>query len=222
MAGTKRKSSTISSSKLKRYKQFTASRPSVTTLVKRILNKQSEKKELSNYNGPASAGNVISNSGFVFCVNQVAEGADSNTRIGRRITGGSCEIDYQINNSVALDSGFVALVYDSQPNASNATFGTIFDQSAGQPAGLSFKNTTNYDARFKILWVDHYTVSPGGPQVYKRRKYYNTSALAYEFNGSTASTPSTGALYLTYGSANPVTANLSNITFNTKFKFHDM
>ena len=95
-----------------------------------------------------------------------------------------------------MDTGFVALVWDKQPNAGTAGFSTIYDTSAS-PIGLNFKQVSTSKDRFVILWQDDWICQNSGPGNSKascNKKHYNLpDKFLQEFSGS-GSTLTSGAL----------------------------
>lgn len=197
---------------------FKASLPAV---VKRILSSQMETKEVSAYQVTIP----IPASGLTSILNNIAEGLDINNRVGRTVCSKNILIDYYITpptTASLIDSGFAALVYDSQSNSTAATFGNIFDISVAPP-GLSFKNTlSGTDKRFRVCWIEHYSVQSGGNS-FKVRKFWKCQDGKVEFNTSASAIAITGAYYLLFGSTNNTGSGLSSasITYNAKYQYTD-
>lgn len=168
----------------------------------------------------------VTQTGTVVLLNSVAEGDDVNNRIGRKVNVKQIDIMYHLV-STAIDSAQVALVYDSQPNASNATYSQIFDLTASNPAGMAFKNTATFNKRFKVFWMDQQPDSDGSadPTNYiDRKRHFIKVPEAFQqvkYAGTTATTPNTGAWYLVFGAVNNTTTTM-NIRYTCKFQYTDM
>jgi len=120
-----------------------------------------------------------------------------------------------------LDTGFVALVYDSQPNGTTPTFSTIFDDTLG-PSGQSYRNTAQNADRFKVVKINQYAVSSGGPVVDKQRMYYKVPEALQdtEYLSGSAGSPSTGLWMLCIGSSNN-SGTITSLDFLIKYQFTD-
>jgi hypothetical protein len=198
-------------------------KPSINSLVARAINAQAETKE----NPVGASLGIVPTGGTAIVLNNIAEGTDFNTRVGRTISPKNIQIDFSINppNTVPnTDTGFVALVYDSQPNATAAAFYDIFLYGGSVTPGQAFKNTAaGYEKRFKICWIEHYAVGAGGDPV-KMRKFWKCREGKTEFNTSSGAVAITGAYYICVGSvSNSGTGSTSAYwTYNSKFTFTDL
>jgi len=190
-----------------------------------------ELKELVVFSGSS----VQIGSGRADCLNLVPQGPDFNERIGRHINLEGVDVNYIAKGPTGGSAGgdqfiMVALVWDSQPNGSAASAGTIFDLGTITNGVLGFKNTAQYRDRFSILWQERITLQPtaNGDGNYTNsywRKHYNLKNPMYqcEYTSASAAVPSTGALYLVQ-LCNVTTsdANAPTVEFGTKLIFTDM
>lgn len=199
-------------------------RASVATTVRRILSNISETKELNGYTAATNT-----SGGYTACLNQVGEGDDDYQRNGRNIQPKSCYVDYYISGTTGLseDTGFVALVWDKQPNQATATFATVFDTTSSTP-GQAFKlNLANKD-RFTVLWQEPFIrqgggTSGGNPINCRNRKWIDLKKFTKcEFGTNAVAVPSTGAVLLCMGSnTNSGTNTSAQIAYNARFAYND-
>lgn len=193
--------------------------------VRRILRAASETKELNNYlSGVNAAG------GYISCINQVGEGDDDYQRNGRNIQPKAVVIDYYITllSANIEDTGFVALIWDKQPNGGAATFANIYDTSAASP-GLALRNTSSFKDRFVVLWMEPFvrqnnqSTAFGNFQNIRNRKYYSfPDNWRCEYGATAASVPTTGAVYIVMGSNNNSgTGTSATLVANCRFTFND-
>lgn len=199
-------------------------RLSLDTKVRRILQSASETKELNTYQGLTNAAG-----GYSACLNQIGEGDDDYQRNGRNIQPKHVYIDYYIygNASMSEDTGFVACVWDTQPNQTAAGFSTVFDTTVAPP-GLAMKlNLANKD-RFKVLWLEPFirqagATSTGNPVNCRNRKFTKLDVYTKcEYGGTATAVPSTGALLILMGSVNNSgTSTSAQITYNARFAYND-
>lgn len=192
--------------------------------VRKIMSKAGETKELNTYTAATNAAG-----GYTFCLNQIAEGDDDNQRNGRNIQPKSIYIDYYISGVTALseDTGFVACVWDKQPNQATASFATVFDTTAATP-GQAFKlNLANKD-RFQVLWFEPFIRQGGGTSGgnainCRNRKFFDLMKFTKcEYGGTAAAVPSTGAVLICMGSnTNSGTTTSAQIAYNGRFAYND-
>jgi len=222
-----KRSLSFSEGKAKKAKK-SYKKPSVASQVHKEILKISDLKENDTY----ATAQASTTSGTVVCINQIAEGDDYNGRTGRRINTHDIDIMYTYSNtSTSVNSGYqVALVYDSQPDGTSATYSQIFESVNSSPAGMSFKNTTNWNKRFKIYWMDTgpaQAVAPAGTSAYyleKKRHYTkpkNQEDADVRYGGTTAVTPNRGAWYLCFGDETNVATN-ATIRYIVKYRYTDL
>lgn len=199
-------------------------RQSLDAKVRRILQSAAETKELNTYQGPTNAAG-----GYSACLNQIGEGDDDYQRNGRNIQPKHLYVDYYVTGAAGMseDSGFVACVWDSQPNQTTAGFSTVFDTTSAPP-GLAMKlNLANKD-RFKVLWLEPFIRQAGGaalgnPINCRNRKFtkFATNSKC-EFGGTAVAVPSTGAILILMGSTtNSGTTTSAQFAYNARFAFND-
>lgn len=188
--------------------------------VRRVLNRTTELKEIGKY---YSAIHPTASTGYVAYINDsIATGGDINDRIGRHITSTQIQVDYQVYvTGQTLDTGFVALVYDSQPNMGTPTFSNIFDDTLC-PSGQAFRNTSQNGDRFKVVKINQFAVSSAGPVVDKQRMYYKVPEALQdtEYSSGSAGSPSTGLWILAIGSSNN-SGTITSLDFLIKYQFTD-
>lgn len=207
-----------------RFKPSYKKTSNLTAVVKRVLRNASETKELNTYTTATNA-----SGGYSYCINQIAEGDDDNQRSGRNVQPKHVYVDYWVSaaNNIAEDPGFVALVWDKQPNQTAATFGTIFDTTSATP-GLALRlNLANKD-RFQVLWLEPFVRQAGstalGNSMNIRNRKFAKLPLNYkvEFGGTAAAVPSTGACLICMGSnTNSGTTTSAQFTYNARFAYND-
>lgn len=213
-----------SGEKVKRVRAANLRKPSLAAKVRNIIRNSAETKEINSLDSSNTAG------GYIFCINQIAEGDDDNQRNGRNIQPKACYVDYYISMTAAAaeDTGFVALVWDKQPNGGAATFLNVFDTSAANP-GQALRNTTSFKDRFQVLWLEPFvrqscqSGSLGNSSNCRGRKYYSfPTTWKCEYGSTAASVPTTGALYVMMGSKNNTgTTASATITYNARFSYTD-
>lgn len=212
----------------KRFKRAPLrSRATNATMVRRIIERTAEAKEL--YTSDASE--FVTTTGAVVCLNLIAQGDDINNRTGKSIKTKQITVQYRVlsNTTNALGFSQVALVHDSQPNGTIATYSQIFD-SSNVNAGMCFRNTANFADRFKIYWMDRLPATQADDVAvsgYTHRDNHfikltmNDKNAEVRYGGTTAAVPNTGAWYLTYGDGVNTTANCQ-ICYTSKYQFTDM
>lgn len=211
-------------------------RPSVAIQVKRILANRTEIKYKDN-----GTTVVYPTGGFVACVNAIAEGTDYDNRIGRHINMKYLMIDLLIQPSTLAnaasnaDSGFIAIVYDKQPNAATPSFTNVFD-SVGSVPGNALLNVALDRDRYKVLKLEHYYCQPkfdtagqllGGSFQdvlgMKRRWFVPLRDVDVEYNTASGAIPSKGSLLVCWGSVlNSTAGGTGTIQFTTRVAFTDM
>jgi hypothetical protein len=159
------------------------------------------------------------------CINQVAEGTEFNTRVGRTIFGKYMVIDLTVippTNGAAIDSGFVALVLDHQANNALATQSDVF-LVAGPYA---MKNVATNAARFKILrrWTLPILSNTAGTGGVHYRLYMKLNNLKIQYTGAASGIPVTNALNMYWYSTDNTgaAATCFNIAYNIRFAFTDV
>lgn len=202
-------------------------RPANATMVRRIIERTAEAKELYT----SDSTEPVTTTGAVVCINQIAQGDDINNRTGKSIKTKQIDIQYRVASQTSNVNGVaqVALVHDSQPNGTNATYSQIFD-SSNVNAGMCFRNTANFADRFKIYWCDQLPetetddVATNG-YTHRGRKFISLKIddkrAEVRYGGTTAATPNTGAWYLIFGDGVNTTTNCT-IQYTCKFQFTDM
>lgn len=199
-------------------------RASVATTVRRLMSNIAETKELNTYVAATNA-----SGGYTACINQLGEGDDDNQRNGRNVQPKSVYVDYYVTATTAMseDTGFVACVWDKQPNQATASFATVFDTTSSTP-GQAFKlNLANKD-RFQVLWIEPFVRQGGGTSGgnflnCRNRKWYDLRKFTKcEFGGTATAVPSTGALLVCMGSnTNSGTNTSAQIAYNARFAYND-
>lgn len=210
--------------------------------VKKVLHQSAEHKEaVTNLNT-----DLNSTQTSVQVLNAIAEGTSPISRVGRAVTHSYCEVDIAItfqnissNIDPRGDFGFWAIVLDRQPNGALAAFGDIFDTTNSVP-GLAFRNTLNFQDRFKILCREEWVVGQmgiasaaalfsTGAQAYHMKKYIDMSNLegndaTTNYLGSTANinTIDQGALLFVAASTVSTATNAAHIYGQAKWRFTDV
>jgi len=222
-----KRSLSFSEGKSKKAKRQ-SKKPSVSAIVQREILKTADIKELSTY----ATAQASTTTGTVVCINQIAEGDDYNGRTGRRIATHDIDIMYTYSSSgSAVTSGYqVALVYDGDANGTAATYSQIFEAVGASPAGMGFKNTVNWNKRFRVYWMDcgpKQALAPatnnGAFYLEKQRHYIkpkNDEEKNVRYGNTTAVTPNKGAWYLVFGDETN-TATLSSIRYLVKYRYTD-
>lgn len=222
----------------RKISKMTPSKANIKALVKSAINSVAEKKQFNYYHGTSA----ILNGGTVININQIPQGDDVTNRTGNKVTPYSVTVDYYINGpqsttTTYTDTGFVALVWDRQPNTTIATFNTVFDTSSGDP-GLAFTGTKGFGDRFVVLWKEPYVVQNfaqtatvgfdgnGNFSNVRNTKYIKLDKKQWqcEYASSTTATPTTGALLMVAGSSNNtgLGASSASMKFNARFVYTDM
>lgn len=193
--------------------------------IKQLINRAAETKY---WDEALATATPIPTSGNTVLVNDVTLGNDYNNRIGRHVNPKYSVCDFLIKgpSNMVMDTGFVALVWDKQPNAGTAGFSTIFDTSVS-PIGLNFKQVATSKDRFVILWQEDWvtqTSTNGNFEGIRMKKFYDLSRHKFlqEFAGS-GTTIQSGALLLCYVSNNNTgtSDNSASIIFNHRYAFTD-
>lgn len=198
---------------------------SLSKTIEREILKNAEMNENINF----AAINDLTTGGQVVLLNYIAEGDDLGNRRGRRITSRAIDVNFMYKSNAANTAAgavaMVALVYDSQPNGSSATIGSIFDNTQSQPIPMCFKNTAVYKDRFKICWIRYLPEGEidqtDGYTKHFRQYYKVPSNIAdVRYGGTAASTPNTGAWYLVCCDSVNSTTN-AKYSYNVKYQYTD-
>ena len=220
-------------------KQATGSSPSSSTAGARALRLvrqlRPELHAISNFNTVQTIyGGTTATSQSIALMNSVGQGADTNTRIGRKIRHMSCQVRICITGyttATLADSGFWALILDRQPNGALAAFTDMYDTTLGL-SGIAPRTILTSQERFKVLATEQWTASAAsqGGSAYICNKYIDMSKLKGQDGIATFSSGSTGiaafnsgALLLVYaqnalnGIATPTSYNSSVV-----YKFTDV
>jgi len=177
---------------------------------------------------------VAAAGGSVICLNQVAQGTDAVNRIARHVVPNGVDIIYSFippgisGGSGQITFGYVALVWDYNPNAALPTYTTVFDTGSTPYAYTAFRNTLQDRERFKILWeqrVSFNGYSTGVPNFTENiygRHYVSLKGLSCEYKLAATGVPTTGGLYLCFcDSTNTGTSAAPRLIANCKFTFKD-
>lgn len=194
-----------------------------------------ERKQLETYNSTGA----LTVAAEYLC-NGIAEGGTAITREGRVVKFGSLEVKWGLSQQAAqTDPTLVswAVVLDRAPNSSgsNIAWGTVFDTSIVTDAALAFKNTSVWEARFKILRRGMVVVGipSGGNAVVHGDIFINLakemekedSGAKYSGTGATITSIATNALYFMMcptGQTTFADGTAPQITVATKLRFTDM
>lgn len=180
--------------------------------------------EMKYFDVVVAALTAVAAGGSVASLNSIAEGSDYNNRVGRRLVPKYVQLNYYMSATTNLDVVKISLVWDSQPNASLATYNTIFNVATSSPA-LALRNVDNSVSRFKILWDEEILVAGGvtDNDNVTGQKFINLSRMqAVEYSGAAAAVPYTGALYLCLGSyTNSGAAGSATCAYTARFAFND-
>lgn len=213
-----------------------ASKKSRAMARKRVYNRLPELKEKITESTGTLYAATLANGTLVSLINGVAEGADSNNRIGRKITHAYLDCKIIIKNFAAgsiCDAGFWAIVLDRQPNGSLPAFSDIYDLATTSVAGLAPKNTLLYQDRFQVLATDTWSINAaaGGTGPYFCHRYVDLSKLTgrdrtAQFNGiaATIGDLNSGSIYFVCADANTSTTSVtgSSVDGVFKYRFYDM
>lgn len=187
--------------------------------VEQILRKTTELKEI----GKAFSQNPTSAGGAIAYINDaISTGADITDRVGRHIVSKQIQVNYEVYvTGQTFDSGFIALVYDRQPNGAFPSFGDVFNLGSFGTA-LAFKNTAANGDRFKVVKMEKWAVgSPGPVNQYGRLFYKIPEALAdTEYEDQTASPPSSGMWMVLVG-ANHNAGTSTWADYTIKYQYTD-
>lgn len=218
---------------------------SLNKRIKQAISGVAEKKELVYFykdQSLYSTGGVpsLSTASAVYCLNNVAEGSDSNQRIGRKITHAYVEIDINVYLTNAgpptnlWDAGFWSIVLDRQPNNTVASYNDIYDITSGGitfvSAGLAHRNTIVNQDRFVILRREEFSVvSYPQSEQYHKKVFVDLGRLrggdkTATFNGTGANVPNNAAILFTIaGSSGIPSLGLPlNYSVNLKYRFSDV
>lgn len=217
---------------------------SLNKRIKQAISGVAEKKELVYFykDQPLySTGGVpsLSTASAVYCLNNVAEGSDSNQRIGRKITHAYVEIDINIflsSNGVTnqWDAGFWSIVLDRQPNNTVAAYNDIYDITSGGitfvSAGLAHRNTIVNQDRFVILKREEFSViSYGQSDQYHKKVFIDLGRLrggdkTATYNGTGANVPNNAAILFTIAGSSGIPNNIVPLSYtvNMKYRFSDV
>ncbi len=141
----------------------TVTKSSSRSIIRRTLLGIAETQYVDN-----NAQNSTTTGGFVACLNQMAEGTDYSNRVGKVVQPMYLYLDWCVRPGTNLDDCFIAVVYDRQPNASTASYSTIFASNNSPPVSQTFPNIAAWKERFKILYQE---------RVYPGAAYANAAAL---------------------------------------------
>jgi len=215
---------------------------SLNKRIKQAITGVAEKKELVYFykDQPLySTGGVpsLSTATAVYCLNNVAEGSDSNQRIGRKITHAYVEVDINISLPASAnnwDAGFWSIVLDRQPNNTTASYNDIYDISSGGitfvNAGLAHRNTIVNQDRFVILKREEFSVVsyPQSDQ-YHKKVFVDLGRVrggdkTATYNGTGANVPNNAAILFTIAGSSgiPTLANPLTYSVNLKYRFSDV
>lgn len=169
-----------------------------------------------------SSPQVITNNGFVICLNQLAQGLTPSSRIGTSVSVKSCAYRFELDlpplttNQVPT-SGRVMLVWDKQPNGTVPVYSAIFTVASY----LSFMNVGNVD-RFTILRNQQFSLSPNGDQVLFFEGYCKINMQSTWLSTQvTAGVPQTGSLLLIYIGDQSTAANQPTISGDWRVRYLD-
>lgn len=211
-----------------------ASKVSLKSVVKRQIAALAEVKELDSWS-PL----VNQSGGNALCVNQVPEGTDYNQRVGRHISSKYFYVDYYVNppagaaGTAVSDTGLISLVWDRQSDAVGVSYSTIFDTTSASP-GQALKLNAQYKDRFTILWTEMFVVqslqagalSGSGNFIdVRKRKFTKLTGgkEKCEFGASGAAVPTTGALYLCFGTENnTIGTGSASVNYNYRYAYSDI
>ena len=220
-------------------KQATGSSTSSSTAGARALRLvrqlQPELHAISNFNTVLTIyGGTTATSQSIVLMNSVGQGADTNTRIGRKIRHMSCQIKVCISSltaSTLSDSGFWSLILDRQPNGALAAFTDIFDTTAGL-SGLAPRTILTSQERFRVLATEQWRIGASGqgaePYIYNRyidmSKLKGQDAIATFSSGAAGIAAfNSGALLLVYGqNALNVIGTATQVNSSVVYKFTDV
>jgi len=187
------------------------------SLVNKQIVSQQEKKEYQTYRAYTLYGGNGTNNIVINLTGNIAEGTDASMRIGRQIAHHHMTLDYSIaftptTTAVMQEWGFVAVVFDRQPNTTVVpNFTTIFDNSSTCPNGMAPRITLDYKDRFTMLYRKPWSTSfAGGSAPVHENVYLDFTKLlkgrdkhaTFQTGGST---PDFGAIYLVIASSNAST-----------------
>lgn len=207
-----------------------------TQLIKRVIDREAEKKEFSNY----SSGIALTTAGATFDTSVVPQGSDLVQRVGRHIKWnsivGKLQFGTQFANTAsapgAYDSAVFYVILDRQPNGATPTFANIFDTSATVTctAFAAHRNTAQNGKRFQILHTQRCSLSATGPECLDYEFYVDLSRypekdMICEFAGSATASANTNSIILAYGDqlAGASTTSVGTLlTFNIKLRFVDV
>lgn len=198
-----------------------------------------------------TAWNGTFHTGYIACLNIVDTGAAADQRIGRKINLKSvvAKVDWRIKNVAASTTPIepveirTMLVWDKNPNGAYPSISDILqpvivtpttldgdNNPILKPAPSSPNNLDNRD-RFRTLWDQNDSLSPGGDSIRQYDKYMKLSGETI-FSGSTdynISMIKTGALYIVLLSDgyDDVSMNESNVRkrplckYNVRVRYTD-
>lgn len=208
-------------------------------LIKKIISRSEEKKEISNWYNPSllQGGNQYY---ILGPLNACQQGNTIFTRNANKVKHNSIQINCSIVNIAASlatavgDSGFVALILDRQTNGATPTFAQIYDISSA-PAGQCFRNTNLFPNRFKVLMNEEYevgcysdAVASGGTGAvpFQFEKWIDLTKLSprdrevfYDGNAGTVADIVSGGLFLVIASTYATVNVTSVFTINNKWRF---
>lgn len=180
-----------------------------------------------NFVDTALSAVVLDSTGAVTLLNGMAQGTTASTRIGRKITMKSFQIQAraQANAATTMSDCRVALVYDMQSNGAAPAITDIYDSAS--PTAL--RNVSN-SQRFRVLWVweDAVIGNLTTPSTGKETlivNHYRRFDLPVQFNAGSAGTVGdiqTGGLFLvTVGQVAPGTSAAAlNGTVRIRYSDH--
>lgn len=201
---------------------------SLNRRIKSIISKVAERKENDNvFSGNLIALSLTQNT-FVGSLNSIAEGSDSNQRIGRSINLASVEMDISLlSNNVSWD-GFYAIVLDRQPNSSLPSFSDIFDVSTlgFVNVGIALRNTLSYQDRFVVLKRGEINLNTSVNTQTHDKVFVDLGRLkgmdrTANYSGSGAVVPNNAAVLVTIAGSTNAALSTSFLA-NCKLRFTDM
>ncbi len=137
---------------------------------------------------------TVDDAPFIFFVNDIANGADVNERIGSKVCIHSLYVKMSMAlNAVPQPQAFrCTLVWDKQPNGLPPVYTDVYEQLAGAPSIIDHVNMNNRD-RFIILWEQVRELNIIGGTVaaemqtrIEQKKYLSNKELITSYKGTTA------------------------------------
>lgn len=217
--------------------------PKITSqALTRAINSRAEKKYNDLFINDSTTLALGSSNGVLYGLNFIAEGIESNQRIGKSVTHSYLELDIQFQVATqAIQAAQVgaafpvrySIVFDRQPNGAAPAFTDIYDNATITNLTQTYRNVSKFPDRFLVLKSESFDIVLG-QTILKKRVYLQLNKILKgrdsetKYNGTTAAVASLshGTLLLAVccdvGSTTAVGAGVCVFQVGSRYRYTDM